>query len=263
MRLLTYVVSLLGILGTVLCIGSVLGVWYAEVRIDRARKQLFEGIDQSLSRIDGRVVEIQKLAGQSKVTIEEVQQRARELTRKEARDRLAERFEVEVRIEKLAAGLQQADSLLEISHESVQQIRQALELGSELGFPLQADSVDPLLQRIADVKNELQTAIDAVASLSSQTGKDDNSETPIAKMEQIATLAARLLATFGTIDARFDSLRGRLTDARDAIGKLNAKTHARLVAAAIGATLFLMLMGAGQVCLWQWARKTRSASTGT
>ena len=146
--------------------------------------------------------------------------------------------------------------MLDLSQETVQQIRQALELGGELGFPLQADSVDPLLERIADVKNELRTAIDAVASLSTQSGEDGDGESPGARMEQIAILAARLLATFGTIDSRLDSFRGRLTDAQDAIGKLNAKTHARLVAAAVGATLFLAWMGAGQVCLWRWARRT-------
>ena len=85
--------SFLGALGTLMCFAGSLGVWYVELRIDRAREQLFERVDQSLSKIDGRVVEIQKLAAQSKVTIDEVQQRAQEFTRKEARDRLAERFD--------------------------------------------------------------------------------------------------------------------------------------------------------------------------
>ena len=73
--------------------------------------------------------------------------------------------------------------------------------------------------------------------------------------EGIATLALRLSATFGTIDSRLDSLQGRLVDAQEAVRALNAKAHACLVAAAVGATLFLMWMGAGQVCLWRWGRR--------
>lgn len=249
-------VSFLGALGTLLCVGGSLGVWYVEVRIDWVREQLFERVDRSLSEIDGRVVEVQKLAAQSKVTIEEIQQRAQELARKEARDRLAERFDVEVRVQRLATGLQKADLMLESSHEKVDQIRQILEAGAELGFPLQADSVDPLLDRIGDVKRELNAAIDTVASLTTQTDDDGDGESVGRRMEQIATIAARLLATFGTVDARLDSFRSRLADVQVAIGQLNAKTRARVVALAVCATLFLVWMGAGQICLWRWARKS-------
>jgi hypothetical protein len=247
--------SFLGAAGVLLCLAGTLGVWYVEVRMDRARGQLFERIDQSLSNIDGRVVEVQKIAAQSKITIDEVRQRAQELTRKEARDRLAERFDIEARMQKLAAGLQRADLMLDVSQETVQLISQALELGGDFGFPFQADAVDPVLERIADVKNELRTAMDAVARLSAPTAAGDQSGTFAARMEQVATLALRLSATFGTIDSRLDSLQGRLTDAQEAVRAWNAKAHAHLVAAAVGATLFLIWMGAGQVCLWRWGRR--------
>lgn len=256
MRVLTRVALFLGIVGALLCVVGAVGVWYVESRIDRAREQLFERVDQSLSDIDGRVVAVQKLAAQSKVTIEEIQQRAEEFTRKGVRDRLAERFNIDSRVQRLTSGLKQADLMLELSHETVRQVRQVLEMGAELGFPLQADSIDPLLERIADVKRELSRAVDAAESLGKQTGEDGESESLGGRMEQITILAARLLATFGTVDSRLSSFRGRLTDAQDAIGKLNAKTHARLVALAVGATLFLVWMGAGQVCLWRWARSS-------
>ena len=145
--------------------------------------------------------------------------------------------------------------MLEISQETVGQIRQALEMGGEFGLPLQAESVDPLLERIADIKKELGTAIDTVASLTTQTGDDGDGQALGGRIEQIAILTARLLATFGTVDSRLNSFRGRLTNVQEAIGKVNTKTHARLVTLAACATLFLMWMGAGQVCLCRWGRK--------
>ena len=74
------------------------------------------------------------------------------------------------------------------------------------------------------------------------------------RAEQVATIAARLLATFGKVDSRLASFQGRLTDAQNSIRQLNAKTHARVVAVAVCATLFLLWMAAGQLCLWRWAR---------
>ena len=231
-----------------------LGVWYVESRIDRAREQVFERVDQAFSGINSRLIETQNLAAKSKITVEEIQQRMQDWTKKEASDRLAARFDVEARVQQLAAGLRQAELMLELSHETVQHVRQALEVGVELGLSLNADSVDPLLERIADIKEDLSHAIDTAESLGQHIGDDGDDESLGKRVEQVATIAARLLATFGKVDSRLASFRGRLTDAQDAIRQLNAKTHARIVAVAVCATLFLLWMAAGQLCLWRWAR---------
>jgi hypothetical protein len=249
-------VSFAGALGTMLCVVGVVGVWYVEVRIDRVRERLFERVDRSLLAMDGRVAEVQILAAQSKITIEEIHQRAQEFTRNKARDRLDERFDVELRLQRLAAGLQQADLMLETSQETVRQVRQVLELGIQMGFPLQIDAFDPLLDRIGNVQGELNAAIDTLASLTTQTDHAGDSESRGRRMEQIATIAARLMATFGTVDERIHSLRIRLADAQVTIGELNAKTYARVIALAVCATLFMVWMGAGQICLLRWARRT-------
>ena len=249
-----HIVWLLGALGTLLCVAGGLGVWYAESRIDRARKQVFDRIDQAFSGINSRLIETQNLAAKSKITVEEIQQRMQDWTKKEASDRLAARFDVEARVQQLAAGLRQAELMLELSHETVQNVRQALEVGIELGFSLNADSVDPLFERIADIKEDLIHAIDTADSLGERVGDDGDDESLDRRAEQAATIAARLLATFGIVDSRLAAFRGRLTNAQDAISQLNAKTHARVVAVAVCATLFLLWMAAGQLCLWRWAR---------
>ena len=148
-------VSFLGALGTLLCVVGCLGVWYVESRIDGARVQVFERIDQSLSRINDRLVDVQKLAAESKITVEEVQQRLRSLAKKEASGRFAERFDVEARVQRLTAGLRQAELMLELSHETVDQVGQVLEMGVELGLSLNADTFDLLLERIAEIQGEL------------------------------------------------------------------------------------------------------------
>jgi hypothetical protein len=245
-----------GALGTLLCVAGILGVWYVESRINRAQKQVFERVDQAFSRIDSRLIDTQNLVAKSKITIEGIQQRMKQLAKEEVGDRLAARFEVETRVQQLAAGLQQAELMLELSHETVQNVRQALEVGDELGFTLNPDSVDPLLGRIADIKEDLRHAIDTAENLGQYFGEGRDDESTGKRAEQAATMAARVLATFGNVDSRLTSFRGQLTDAQNMIRQVSEKTQIRMVAVAVCATLLLLWMAAGQICLWRWARSS-------
>ena len=250
----TFLESLLGAVGSLLCVGSSLGVWYVESRIDRAREQVFERVDQSFSGINRRLIETQNVAAKSKITLEEIQERMQDWTKKEARDRLAARFDLQARAQQLTSGLRQAELMLELSHETALHVRQALEVGVELGLSLKADSVDPLFKRIADIKIELSRAIQTAERLGQHIGESRDDESVAARAKQAATIVARLLTTFGKVDSRLASFQGRVTHAQNAIAGLNAKTHTRIVAVAVIATLFLLWMAAGQFCLWRRAR---------
>ena len=247
-----HLVSLLGALGALLCAVGSLGVWYIALRIDRAQERVFKRVDQSLEGIDRRLVETQNLAAQSKITVEEIRQRMQDWTKKEASERLATKFGVEAKVQQLASGLHQAELILERSQDAVEHVRQVLDTSEELGISLNADSIGPLLERIDDIKEDLKDAIDTAQSLVHiAEGRGDAMEKP---MEQVSKIAARLLATFGKIDSRLVSFRDRLADAQDSIRRLIAKTHTRILVVAVFATLFLLWMAAGQICIFRWAR---------
>lgn len=233
-----------------------IGVWYVESRVDRVRELMFERADRSLANIDDRVAEIQKVAAQSKFTIEELRRRATELTKTEVRGRLSARLDLEPKVETLLEGLRQADLMLDMSYDTVQQVSRALEMGAELGLSVRADTVDPLMERIAEVKSDLKTAIETATSLSERIDSNQSEIGDGERMERVAIIAARLLATFGKVDSRLVSFQSRLANAREVVEEFNAKTHARIIATAVSATLFLAWMGAGQICLWRWAQKT-------
>ena len=247
-----HLVSLLGAVGAVLCAAGSLGVWYIALRIDRAQERVFKRVDQSLEGIDRRLVETQNLAAQSKITVEEIRQRMQDWTKKEASERLATKFGVEAKVQQLASGLHQAELILERSQDAVEHVRQVLDASEELGISLNADSIGPLLERIEDIKEDLKDAIDTAQSLVHiAEGRGDAREKP---MEQVSKIAARLLATFGKIDSRLVSFRDRLADAQDSIRQLIAKTHTRILVAAVCATLLLLWMAAGQISLCRRAR---------
>ena len=247
-----HLLSLLGTVGALLCVAGSLGVWYVASRIDRAQERVFKRVDQSLEGVDRRLVETQNLAAQSKITVEEIRQRMQDWTKKEASERLATKFGVEAKVQQLASGLHQAELILERSQDAVEHVRQVLDASEELGISLNADSIGPLLERIDDIKEDLKDAIDTAQSLVHiAEGRGDAMEKP---MEQVSKIAARLLATFGKIDSRLVSFRDRLADAQDSIRRLIAKTHTRILVVAVFATLVLLWMAAGQICMFRWAR---------
>ena len=254
MTALRYFVWLLGALGCVLCVAGSLGVWYVQSRVDRARGRVFERVDQSLAAINRRLDETQNVAAKLKINVTEIDERMRDWTKNEISDRLDAKFDVAGKTQQLSSGLQQVEALVDLSHETVEHVRQLLEAGAELGLTSKADLVDPLLERIADIKDGLRDATATVESLAQQFGEGHDNESMGERAGQAAKIAARLLATFGNVDSRLTSFQERSTEAQAAINRLNAQTHVRILAASVCATLFLLWMAAGQFCLCRWAR---------
>ncbi len=82
------------------------------------------------------------------------------------------------------------------------------------------------------------------------------------RMAQAAALALRVAATLGDIDSRWDKLTDRLSEARENMQVIRAKTLRRIRLAAVAIALLVLWMGAGQVALslygWQGIRRGRT-----
>ncbi len=254
-----YGLLFLAALGMGLCVAGGVGVWYVESRVNHARELVTERVGEGFTAIRERLVEVEDLAERSKITMAEVEARLRERAREVGTERLAANIDVEGRVEQLAAGLSKAEQVLAISRETVEHVRHALELGDALGFGWNASSVDPLLERLAELNGDLVRAMETADSLRQRLDEDLGEQSRAERWEQVATIAARLVATFGKVDARLATLQERLTDVEQSIRERSAKWHVRLIAAAVGATLFLLWMGAGQFCLWRWARRWKAS----
>ncbi len=144
----------LAALGIVVCLAGSVGVWYVELRVDRARRQVFERVDQAISNIDSRLIAAQNLATKSKITVVDIQHGVQDWAKEKASERVVAHFDVDLKVEQLVKGLQQAELLLELSQDTFQHVGQALEVGNELGFSLDAELVAPVLERLANLKEE-------------------------------------------------------------------------------------------------------------
>ena len=212
---------------------------------------MFNEVDLSLSRVSERLGAIQEVAANAKFTVEELQQRISEIAHQEAIAQLADQFELKEKGQQLGAGLQQATLTVEAVKEAVEQVGKVVKMGNELGLSIDAAWLEPLLKAIADVQAELGRASEAAGNLSEHLGAGRDDATLGERAERVANVLARLLATFGNVDSRLEAFQDRLTASQANIKQVSSQTHFRMVAVAVVATLFLLWMAAGQVCLWR------------
>ena len=129
-----YLATLLAALGIFLCLAGSIGVWYLDSQLDRARRKVCESVGEALSSIDKRLVQTQSLVAKSTITVAEIREGAQQWARDEARESLAARTNVDVKLQHLIKALHQATHAVEISNETVLHIGQGLEVVNALGF---------------------------------------------------------------------------------------------------------------------------------
>lgn len=254
-KVLQATARLLGALGLIVCLAGIAGVWIVRAPVDTARQQAFEKVDESLERIDGRLIRVQGLAIDARVSLDKLREQAAEAVRSEATERVAEqladRLQLQIRADELASALRQGEALLDSSDDVVQYIEQTLLLAERLGAAIDAESVKPLRARLEELTKQLAGAAGTLEQASLRLAGEGESSADLddEHRRQIVAIVARLVSTFGQVDERLNSARNCIVDARAATGRLEMQLRRQILWAAIAATLFLLWMTAGQFSL--------------
>ncbi len=254
-RLLPLLATVLGLLGTVVCVAAIAVVWFAGSRLSETNEIAFDRIDNALAAVGVRVGDAQTRVEESKITTEDIRQSVRSWTGKEANERLASRLDVEEKAQRLVAGLQQADVWLEASGASMQRVQQALVMGSSLGAPVNAELVDPLLEQLGEVRGRLQQTTETVDGIRERVTKTTEDNGLEGRVDELAQLAVRVVATLGEVDSRLGESAVKVADAQTNAQQLGSKTHTYIVAMGICAVLLIAWMMAGQVALCRYGWK--------
>jgi cobalamin biosynthesis Mg chelatase CobN len=244
----------LGILGVVVCVAGLAGVWSLGSRLTQTSDKVFERIDETLAAVQDRFAGVQERVRESKITAEDIDQSLKNWTKKETRQRLASRLEVEKKAEQLVLGLRQADRWLEISGVSIQGIQQGLQLGSSLGAPVDVTLVDPWLERLGSLRSQLERSTETVSGIRDHAAEITAGDSREERVRQAIQLTLRVAVTLGEIDSRLGETADRLAEMQSRAQQQQSKTHRRIMTAIIGALLLITWMGAGQVslCLHGW-----------
>ena len=177
-----------GLLGVIACAAVAVIVWFVGLRLSQANEKVFDSIDQSLTAVRDRILSTRQRVQESKVATEGLGASVRNWTRKEASERLISRLEIEERADRLVLGLRQADLWLEMSEASIQGVQRAFDMANSLGAPVDASSVDPLLERLGTLRNQLQQSAEAVDGIGERIANVTDDEPPDERFESSRTV---------------------------------------------------------------------------
>lgn len=249
--LMARALSILGVLGIVLCVAGILGVWYAQNRIDRVVEKVFQRAVQSLIAASRRLSEIEQAVEDAKITMGDVEESLKNRGSEIAYSTLDSRLQLEASVVRLDDGLNRAELLLANAAAAVEELRELLELGEDLVMPVKAQVVAPGLEALRKFQATLETARDAVGRIDETLKRESVEEAP--GVQGAIKNAARLVGTFGKLDEGLENCSKRIDQIQDRISKLETKSRLRIFVVALGATVVLLWMGIGQFALWRHA----------
>jgi hypothetical protein len=243
----------LGLLGLAACAVGVYAVWKTEARLQQANDRAFALIDRGLGAVEDRVRRAQQRVEQSRITTSEITHGLRDWATKEAKDRLVAKLEIESRTEKLAGQLHAADLWVEDSTDSVRNAQKILELSQSLGAGVDPASLEEALGTIASIRGRLQEAEQSVAEVrgfaTAVEGESDEN-----RVVRVLKILARVVVTITDIGPRLHRLAARIADTRADAQATKARTSNYIYWAAIGCTVILAWIAAGQLALCVWGR---------
>jgi hypothetical protein len=251
-----------GFLGVVACLAGIYAVWLVESRLDQANERVFVTLDRGLASAQDRVRGVQKRLRESKIRTSEIAKNIRDWSRNEAKDRLLSAVEIERRAENLAGYLQTAEQWLETATESIRAIQNFLELGATVGAPVDAISLEDVLEEVTSIQGKLQETeqwINGVREFTVNRAdeSDDN------RLVRILKLLGSTELTAGVIDTRLEKSVTRLSQIQADAQQWKAKTGRYIMLTALGGYLLLAWIAAGQatLCWCGWKNCGRGQSS--
>jgi hypothetical protein len=247
-RLLAFLFAVLGLFGVIACIAGGYAVWTISSRLQQANEKAFTRLDQGLATVESRVQRVSERVRQAKITTDEIKDKLKDWATLEVKERIAARFEIEKRTEKVAGQLQVADAWLESSAESVRDAQHLLEVGQSLGARADPAALDDVLGHITIVLGEVREAEEAVAEFR-EFALVKEGEPEQNRLARALKLLARVLLTVTEADKRLERCVARLSEARDNTREMKERTSRTITLATIVCYVVLAWIALGQMAL--------------
>ncbi|CAL1124925.1 unnamed protein product [Cladocopium goreaui] len=240
-----------GLLGAVIGLLCVVAVWYVVMRIDRATDRVYERVDHSFDVAGERLGDVQERVAGAALSAEELRESLRNAGTERVRENLDSLLRPEERIERLDGSLEQAGTMLEASAEVVVHVQETLGLFESLGLPVSAETVQPVLEGVTRLSEEVASARETVESLGERVSGEDADAAAANRVQQVLELAARLLAMLGSVDERIVAVQGRLAETQERVALFKQRVTTRIHLAAVVVSCLIVWMAAGEFAFEQ------------
>ncbi len=243
---------LLGSIGSIVCVISIVIVAFAGTRLQQTNASLFSRLDEFMEVASNKVLDAQQVLDQSKLTAERLNEGLHEFTKREAREEIVDRLDLEGKTTHISQAFQQADQLLARAAVASDDIQELLELGQTLGLSTDPSRLEPLEAELVEMRSKLADAIEQVGEVRRWTGPADQE----GEKNEAAQLVVGIVATLSNIDARLGSTLEAISGLKSRLDRLGSKLQWWSAAATVVVCLMIGWMGLGQafVCAHGWKR---------
>ena len=258
----------LGFVGVAVCLAGAAGVWVLGSRLQYVNSQVFGQADQLVVQLDRRVAQTRDVVAETRGLVDQFQ----ELLRDSAKDMIADRLmampEVDNLELRLAAALERADGLVQVSAASAELIEQLLatvdSAAEERHVDRQASS--ELLATIRATSESLANAAERLEDVERRLDDIRRKRDVDVNFAQVTKLLLAVISKLDSVQEQLAAFRGRLDETRQRLDHWRARVRAWVFA---GQCLILLLIawgGAGQYCLlvrgWQILRRPKPGCGG-
>jgi hypothetical protein len=250
-KILAILALVFGGLGIVVCLAGSYAVWRIGSRLEQTNEHLAELVDNGLSAVQARVAGVQKRVAESRITAQDFANILEEQAKRQIKDQLVVKLELEQRTEGLSKRLDAASHWLDLSSESIRNLQRLVEVGKSLGASLNTSSLNDLLERLATSQKALEQAIQQLQDIRTSVLADESDEN---RRTRIATLLARILVTISDVDDKLGKGVERLEELQTLTRQAKDKVSRDInIATMVGhAILFWMAAGQTALCWWGW-----------
>ena len=239
----------LGGLGVLGCAALTVGVWVGKVRLSRTAEAVFGKVDGMLGVVRQGIGRTRDRVEGARVTSEEVGETLKKWTKREVGRRVAERLEVEEKAARVGETLAQADRWMETSAASVELVSEVIASANEAGASVPTETLQTVEKEIGEIRGQLEKAAVMVAEVQNLTAAEGGAQPPAGRLEKAARIALRLAASLGVIEKGFSKIEGQLGAVEKGLDGAERRLQGWIVFAAVGLTLVLVWMAAGQGAL--------------
>lgn len=237
-----------GVVGTIVCLVILIGIWVISARLRHVAVDLASAADDVFTSADQRLVSLDERLVTLQSTTIELDEAVKQWDGEELKQAVAEQFDVQGTATSISEGLQKSDQWLAATEDSVELLQRILKTAKSLGLEAGAVEDDAFLKELSTLRARVTQARSTVEDLSQRAsgGIDDAHWSPSSAFSQ---LAARLVVTLADIDSSVETVRQKLSRAREAGTVVKSKTVRLIWIGSFAATVLMIWLLAGQIAL--------------
>lgn len=246
MKLITgWVAILLGVAGVVLCVLAAGGAWWAAFAVARQVDDLAASVDESVARIDDGFARVSGKVESAAASVEKVRSSASLLATGTTENDPALKARVGSLLDQLAPPLDRADAIADSLRLFATLLRRTAET---------AERFDRGGRRLGSAADKFESAAETLGVVQDRA-EALRQGAAVPRAQELVRLAEQAKAPLDRLAGGLSDVRAAVGEVREELAEFRRKVRFWKFAGPALATLPLLWIGAGQLCLIGWGRR--------